>query len=476
MRSHDLMSPLDRSIENTEQPAGDSTAESDTASTSTPMGGSKIEPVPASFAPTTTMGGGGDVASGNGAVNPAKVAVEVAPQQQSSNGTPAKADRRLSSGKRSMFASMSNKKSPAPKPDISYRTSPALCESISNSAPTVLIRTTSSSDHGELQRPIRSIMSSRTLHESLHRGLSSKDCDKRRPDLHRSVSFAQVNIREYERVLGDNPSVRAGPPLSIGWRYAPDPITMDLEDYEEGKGLSRSSAEYLVPKAVREQMLREHAGVSRREIVGAVRTIQKDKAQRRKTVVNLNMQPLEEKMEGAKRKIKKTIKPSTRYEVMEAKLWDDAHAAAVEKARRLEESIRKGESVSTRDLYRVGTPYNNIMPSRRNLMTEVSGGLEPVQSVSDEGGSSRNVSLDEIAKQHAMSPMAKNDQPPPSTPQPRRFSPGGTEKPSLAATSQQVGGGAPPKDDFRPSIVVSEVDDDDILANLVLDDSCIGQH
>jgi hypothetical protein len=141
---------------------------------------------------------------------------------------------------------------------------------------------------------------------------------------------------------------------------------MSIDDYESGKGSPRSSSEYLVPKYVRESMLKEHADVSRREIVNAVRTIQKEKAARRKTVVNLGMTPAEERMEEAKRKMKTIFRSSSSYSCLEAKLWDDAHARAMEKASTLEESIRRGENVSPGDIWRVGTPCDSILPSRRN--------------------------------------------------------------------------------------------------------------
>jgi hypothetical protein len=235
-----------------------------------------------------------------------------------------------------------------------------LGRSISKSAPTILIRAPSDPLRSV---PIRSAMSARTLEESLHRqGLSpvgGRD---------RSVSFVEVKIREYERVLGDNPSVTSGPPLSIGWRHSPTPLIMSLDDYESGKGSPRSSSEYLVPKLVREAMLREHADVTRRDMVNAVRAVQKEKAQRRKTVVNLGMAATEERIEGVRRKMFSMLKRSSSYSCLEARLWDEAHARAAEKARTLEESIRGGESVTPRDLWSVGTPCDMILPSRRNTI------------------------------------------------------------------------------------------------------------
>ena len=134
---------------------------------------------------------------------------------------------------------------------------------------------------------------------------------------------------------------------------------MNLDDYEGGKGLPRSSSEYLVPKAVREKLLKEHACVSRRDMAVTVRAIQKEKAKRRKTVTNLNLSGAEEVLENVRRSIKTILKPSSTYQIREAKLWDEAHAVAMEKAKRLEESIHRGESVRPLDFYKVGTICNS---------------------------------------------------------------------------------------------------------------------
>ena len=233
-----------------------------------------------------------------------------------------------------------------------------------------MIHTRSSSQPNLYRPPLRSSMTSRTLHESLHRGRRSSD-GAPNPRIKRNVSFAQVNIREYERIMGDNPSVTCGPPLSLGWRYVPEATIISIDDYEEGKGSPRQSSEFLVPKVVRERLLKEHADVSRREMVAAVRSIQKEKSKRQQTVVNLPMQKTEERVEGAKRKIKKILKPSTSYDKLEEELWDNAHRIAIDKAKRLEDSLRRGESVSSRDLYKVGTPCESILPSRRNSVRPV---------------------------------------------------------------------------------------------------------
>ena len=71
---------------------------------------------------------------------------------------------------------------------------------MNTSAPFVLIRSPSSD---ALNPVLRSSMSCRTLEDSLHKGRSPSHGS---PGSGQRISFANVNIREYERVLGDNVS------------------------------------------------------------------------------------------------------------------------------------------------------------------------------------------------------------------------------------------------------------------------------
>mmetsp|Transcript_18544 Transcript_18544/g.25713 ORF Transcript_18544/g.25713 Transcript_18544/m.25713 type:complete len:230 (+) Transcript_18544:54-743(+) len=50
----------------------------------------------------------------------------------------------------------------------------------------------------------------------------------------KNVSFDQIQVREYERALGDNPSVRQGVPISIGWNYTKQRTT-SVDEYETNR-------------------------------------------------------------------------------------------------------------------------------------------------------------------------------------------------------------------------------------------------
>ena len=61
-----------------------------------------------------------------------------------------------------------------------------------------------------------------------------------------SVSFSTVEVREYNQTLGDNPSVRFGPPIQLDWDYTlANDVPEDLDLYEARRGPRRRKHKYL---------------------------------------------------------------------------------------------------------------------------------------------------------------------------------------------------------------------------------------
>jgi len=137
----------------------------------------------------------------------------------------------------------------------------------------------------------------------------------------RNVSFSKIEIREYERTLGDNPCVSAGPPLSLDWKYNPDHKVFDVEHYEDSK-TPRSRSEMLMPRAVREVILKEHWDVSRGEMNNVVREVNITKRNRRATARSSSTtEKRHEQVEKASRKMKRILSLGKKKD--EQKLWKD---------------------------------------------------------------------------------------------------------------------------------------------------------
>ena len=82
---------------------------------------------------------------------------------------------------------------------------------------------------------------------------SKKSQEQKEPD--RQVVFDSIEIREYERIVGDNPSCTRGPPISIGWSYYVLQ-RCDIEYYETSvRPPPRSKKEFHLAADQRTQML-----------------------------------------------------------------------------------------------------------------------------------------------------------------------------------------------------------------------------
>lgn len=103
----------------------------------------------------------------------------------------------------------------------------------------------------------------------------------------KSVRFANVELREYEMCLGDNPAVARGAPVSLDWKYNRERSYKSLDDFE-GSEHSKGKLGYGLGVATKRPSLErlhllKDLGYSREEIKEATDTAQLIQRQRFRT-------------------------------------------------------------------------------------------------------------------------------------------------------------------------------------------------
>ena len=120
------------------------------------------------------------------------------------------------------------------------------------------------------------------------------------------VTFATIEVREYERVVGDHPDTKVGPPLAIGWAFVESEVS-SVDDFEAErestrKGLRRMSS------ITRKNVLKNVFLIPEEEIRLAEKEVQKILASREKTSKQGKVsEKLEEKLESFGRKLKRGV-------------------------------------------------------------------------------------------------------------------------------------------------------------------------
>ncbi|CAB9504362.1 expressed unknown protein [Seminavis robusta] len=196
-------------------------------------------------------------------------------------------------------------------------------------------------------RHIKGIMKITTLDESLHSKYGSADSKAtgNRPE---HITFKNIEIREYNRTVGDNPSVSSGPPVTISWEYNPNTLVLAVEEYEKSRPVRRTQSEMILPRSIRMEMLRKEWDVSRGQIAGAVRRGIRAKNQRRTTLGNLGKtEKVEEMIEGATKTLLKTLflRKSTSKRAKE--LGEQIQKVNNQRAQIVLQHTMKGEYVET---------------------------------------------------------------------------------------------------------------------------------
>jgi hypothetical protein len=118
----------------------------------------------------------------------------------------------------------------------------------------------------------------RTFHTNIMKGISRRSTPTHTPsnvqvrtnvaldslEMGPRVTFKTVEFHIHALILGDNPAVSVGPPLSIGWE-AVTSVILDLDAYETARPPRQDSSDLVVPRAMRVDWLREE-GCARSEM------------------------------------------------------------------------------------------------------------------------------------------------------------------------------------------------------------------
>lgn len=118
------------------------------------------------------------------------------------------------------------------------------------------------------------------------------------------VSFTTIEVREYERVVGDHPDTKVGPPMSIGWAFN-QKEAINLDRYEANrvkKGTRRMSS------ITRKNILRNVFEIPEEEIRMAEKEVQRIYSKRSKTNSQGKVaEKVEETVQSFGRKMKRTF-------------------------------------------------------------------------------------------------------------------------------------------------------------------------
>ena len=98
------------------------------------------------------------------------------------------------------------------------------------------------------------------------------------------VSFCNVEIRQYNQTVGDNPSCSSGCPISLDWEYDKEITKMSLDLFESYRdGQRRAMHEMKLPSSLRHTTLIDCWDVTTNEIFLAEKECENIKKQRNET-------------------------------------------------------------------------------------------------------------------------------------------------------------------------------------------------
>jgi hypothetical protein len=120
------------------------------------------------------------------------------------------------------------------------------------------------------------------------------------------VTFSTVRVRQYERILCDNPAASSGLAIGIGWKYSEEANAVPVEEWQLTRRKGRTQSDLLLSRRQRDELVRM-LGYADHEVAAMRRELNKSRANRRQTVNNLGAQRVEEAVESVKSKVKSVL-------------------------------------------------------------------------------------------------------------------------------------------------------------------------
>ncbi|GFH57582.1 hypothetical protein CTEN210_14058 [Chaetoceros tenuissimus] len=149
--------------------------------------------------------------------------------------------------------------------------------------------------------------------ESIH-SLSEHDRNSQEDDASskvnkdkKNVRFSTIEIRLFDRTIGDNPSCSDGVPITLDWNYTMLPAK-DLQEYEDNRIPKRNKNHLALTKITRKNQMHTHFGYSYKEIEKASKKIEKVKKHREATkYLSRNTERVQEIGENVKHGLQKVL-------------------------------------------------------------------------------------------------------------------------------------------------------------------------
>ena len=136
---------------------------------------------------------------------------------------------------------------------------------------------------------------------------TTEDSSNRRNKVKKSVRFGTLEVRKYDKTLGDNPSCTDGVPTTLDWTYSVQP-EVSLDEYETNRIPRRSRRHLVLTPITRRNSMFYHFGFSHEEIDKAADSIKKFQKQRQLTKrLSKNQEKTQEIVQNVTRKLKRIV-------------------------------------------------------------------------------------------------------------------------------------------------------------------------